>query len=82
MADYPPLQVWPDCWPAWQLFCTLSTQWRYAPMGGLTGLDYGPLFSLLDRRALDAADWQQLFDDVRALEAEALACTRLHNAKP
>ena len=51
-------------------------------MGGLIGLDYGPLFTLLDRRAPEPDDWQLLFDDVRTLEAEALACMRLHTDKP
>lgn len=47
------------------------TQWRVG-MAGYTGLDYAALYPLLDREAEDDADWQQLFDDVRVLEAEAL----------
>jgi hypothetical protein len=48
----------------------------------LIGLDYGPLFTLLDRRAPDPQVWQTMFEDVRTLEAEALECMRLHSAKP
>jgi hypothetical protein len=64
-------EVWPENWPAWQLFCRLSTQWRIA-MNGPTGLDYQPLMRLLDLEDLSPADWQDRFDDVRVLEAAAL----------
>lgn len=66
-------EVWPDCWPAWCLFVELGTQWRSAGMAGVrTGLDYGPLFARLDRIAASRDEWEQLFQDVRVLEAAAL----------
>ncbi len=41
-------------------------------MGGAVGLDYGPLFDLMGRMALDPADWDALFADIRHLENAAL----------
>lgn len=73
IADYglDHVELWPENWPAWRLFCDLSTQWRVGPSGA-TGLDYGPLFRLLDGQDLTPADWQDRFADVRALEAAAM----------
>ena len=64
-------EVWPENWPAWSLFCQVSTQWRVG-MGGATGLDYGAIYPLLDRIAQDAAEWMDLFDDLQVLEGAAL----------
>jgi len=51
----------------------VSSQWRTAGMDGRRiGLDYGPLFTLMDRQGLTGQDWQDRFDDIRALEAQAL----------
>ena len=55
------------------MFCAMSTQWRYAGMDGRrTGLEYPTLFALMDREGLTGQDWQDRFDDIRALEAQAL----------
>lgn len=67
-----PVEVWPDNWPAWALFCSVCTQWRTGGMGSYIGLDYGPLFTLMDRQGLTGPDWQHMFDDVRVLEGAAL----------
>lgn len=80
--DFPDesVDLWPENWPAWQLFCRVSTQWRMAPMGGITGLDYAPLFVLLDRETQSATDprkaWDELFDDIRHLESVAIETLR------
>ena len=67
------VEVWPDNWPAWRLFRDCSTQWRTAGMTGVhVGLVYVPLFNLLDIQGLSSDDWRQTFDDIRALESEAL----------
>lgn len=42
-------------------------------MGGATGLDYGPLFTLMDRKGLSNEDYDQLFDDIQTLERAALS---------
>lgn len=65
------MEVWPENWPAWFLFCQVSTQWRVG-MGGATGLDYGAIYPLLDRIAQDAAEWMDLFEDLQVLEGAAL----------
>ena len=49
----------------------MSTQWS-AGVGGLIGLRYEALYPLLDRAATDAADWDVLFEGVRAVERGAL----------
>jgi len=51
----------------------MGTQWRIA-MSGPTGLNYQPLFELLDRKGYQGADWWQIFEDIRALEQAALEC--------
>ncbi len=47
-------------------------------MSGPTGLDYNVVFTRLERMRLGDADYEQLFDDIRVVEAEAL---NLINAK-
>lgn len=65
------MEVWPENWPAWSLFCQVSTQWRIG-MGSPTGLDYGAIYPLLDRIAADPAEWMDLFEDLQILERTAL----------
>lgn len=67
-----PVELWPENWPAWCLYAELSGQWRIAPMGGRVALDYTPLFLRMDRMRLDDDTWQDLFDDIRVIEAAAL----------
>lgn len=64
-------EVWPENMPAVELFQTLSTQWIVGP-SGLIGLNYIPLFSVMDRKGLTPIEWQWLFDDVRVIEHETL----------
>lgn len=68
-------EVWPENWPAFNLFCRLQTQWHYAS-GGMgataTGLNYLVLLALMDRMNLDADEHDQLFSDVQTLERTAL----------
>lgn len=73
------MEVWPENWPAWSLFCQVSTQWRMGVqsfMGGAVsmpiGLDYGAVYPLLDRIAQDAGEWMDLFEDLQILERAAL----------
>ena len=49
-------------------------------MNGPTGLDYGPLFRLMDEAGLTGAEWRQAFDDLRALESAALQQIRANSA--
>jgi len=50
----------------------VSTQWR-AGMGGPTGLCYEAIYPLLDRVARTPEEWDELFEDIRAMEREALS---------
>lgn len=71
-----PVEVWPDCWFSWQIFCELSGQWRVDGMGNRFALDYGPLFDRMERLNLSDDDWNDLFRDVRACEGAALDAMR------
>lgn len=72
-ADYvEEIEVWPDAWPTFELFAQLDTQWS-SGVNGRTGLSYPVLFGLMDRRGLAGDDWQETFDDIRAMERTALA---------
>ena len=53
----------------------MSTQWRTSAAGA-TGLDYGPLFALMDRLGHTGQAWFDLFDDIRILESAALGTMR------
>lgn len=67
-----PVEIWPENWLAWSTFCELSGQWRLSPAGGATALDYTPLFMRMERMRLSDSDWQDLFQDIRVIEAAAL----------
>lgn len=49
----------------------MSGQWR-AGFGGGFALDYTPLFMRMERMRLADDAWEELFADVRVLEAAAL----------
>jgi hypothetical protein len=66
------VDVWPENKPALDIFWRMSTQWRVGG-GGPYGLDYGPMFTLMERRRLSPEEWDALLDDIQILEAEAIA---------
>lgn len=66
-----PVEVWPENWQAFTTFMTLSTQWLIG-MAGPTGLNYVPLFTLMDRLGLQGDEWHEFLADVQVLEAAAL----------
>lgn len=41
-------------------------------MSGPTGLDYNVVFARLERMRLSETDYEQLFEDLRVIESEAL----------
>lgn len=49
----------------------LSSQWRMGPCGAI-GLDYTPFFARMDRMRLTEEAYDQLFEDLRVIESEAL----------
>jgi hypothetical protein len=66
--------VWPENWPAIQLFLCCATQWRIT--GGFSGvrwegIDYPAAESVL--RALKVGEWSDLFGSLRIMEKEARA---------
>ena len=65
------IEVWPENWQAFQLFCVMQTQWNVG-MGGRTGLRYEALYPLIDRHAKDEEQWKALFDELRTMEYAAL----------
>lgn len=78
-ADYglEEVEVWPENWKAWTLFCRVLTQWRvasggFSSAGGPTGLDYGAVYPLLDRMADDKQEWMEMFEDLQVMESAAL----------
>ena len=61
--------------PAVQLFVRMGTQWRTS-MSGFTGLDYNVLLHFIDRMHLDDEAYDQMVDDIRVMESEALKTIR------
>jgi len=73
------VEVWPENWPAFQLFAELGTQWRTG-MNGPTGLDYLVMHRELDDLGLIGEEFreerQQLKADIREMEQAALKAMR------
>ena len=65
------MEVWPENWPALELFSALGTQWRVG-MAGATGLDYTAIMAVMDLQNTAPEDRRGLFDDVRVMERAAL----------
>lgn len=74
------MDVWPENWAAFSLFASLQTQWRTG-MGGPTGLDYNVLFRKMDRMNLSPPDYDELEEDIRVLELEALSTMSANAAR-
>ena len=56
---------------AWQAFTACATQWRLMPMGGIQGIDYGALQSVLAMQGVE--NTRETFEKVRFIEQGALA---------
>jgi hypothetical protein len=52
---------------------SIGNQWRVGAMGGVVSLDYSVLFHRMDRMKLPDDEYEQLFEDVKSLEAAALS---------
>jgi hypothetical protein len=63
-------RVWPENWPALELFLAVSTQWRVGS-GGPIGLDYNAVDAVMGWLSIEA-DRAALFRDLRVMEQEAL----------
>jgi hypothetical protein len=62
-------EVWPENWPAVEMFLRCQTQWR-TTMNGLLGLDYGAVAWIL--RLYEVEDPRALLEDLQVMEAAAL----------
>lgn len=63
--------VHPDNWPIVETFCRLSTQWRVGPMGGVIGLDYLGVKTVMD--LTQPADQHKImFESIQIMERVAL----------
>lgn len=66
----PNVDVWPENWPAIEMYVQYRTQWIQGP-GGPTGLNYQVLFDHMDRQGIKDRD--ALMDAVRVIEDSVLA---------
>ena len=62
-------EVWPDNWPAVEMFLRCQTQWR-TTSAGVCGFDYVALEWLF--RLYEVEDQQAVFQDLQIMEAAAL----------
>lgn len=65
------IEVFPENWPAFELFDALRTQWRVG-FGVRTGLDYNVLFRKLDRMGLAPEAYDAMESDIRVMERAVL----------
>lgn len=63
--------VWPENWPAVQVFAALMTQWHMS-MAGPSGLRYESIPVVLRMRGVPRSEWQNVFQGLQVMEAEAL----------
>lgn len=63
-------EVWIENWDTVEIFCSMATQWRVNPFGGVAGLDYGALNSVMD--IMQVRDKRDVFASIRVMEATAL----------
>lgn len=75
VTDTSTFDVWPENWPAYAVFCDVSTQWRMGP-GGPSGLDYGAVEWVMGLRQVKQAKKLQMLHDIRTLESSALKAMR------
>ncbi|MEW6314128.1 MAG: DUF1799 domain-containing protein [Pseudomonadota bacterium] len=71
-ADVAPecFEVWPENETALTVFLACETQWRFGVMGGVLGLDYAAVESVLRLMKIEAMP--QLFGDLQSMERAAL----------
>ncbi|MGL4831387.1 MAG: DUF1799 domain-containing protein [Propionibacteriaceae bacterium] len=62
-------EVWPEAWPAVDLFLKVQTQWR-GGASGIIGLDYTAVRWLMELYALD--DQRTMLEDLQVIEARVI----------
>lgn len=63
-------EVWPENWPAVELFMRCQTQWRTGP-AGLLGLDYGAVLAMANLWSVEHV--REVMSGVQIIEATILA---------
>lgn len=63
--------MWPENQAAVAVFIAMTTQWRNSGFGA-TGLDYGVLDFIMDRKRIPAEDRDDVFESVQVMEEAAL----------
>lgn len=59
------------------------TKWERAGMSGtMIGLQWGVMFTMMDKLGLDDTAWQDLHDDLQVMEEAALLTIREFEPKP
>lgn len=58
-----------------RIFVRMDTQWRVGVSGPI-GLDYSAAYPLIDRATSTPEEWDEMLDDLRVLEAEAMDVMR------
>lgn len=76
-AQQPPKKdvfwVLEENWEALQLFLSCVTQWRYAPMGGVTGLDYAAVLAVMEMHQIARKNRKQRLSQLQWIERGALS---------
>jgi hypothetical protein len=68
MTKVKEFEVWPENQDALLLFLRCQTQWRMT-LGGVVGLDYAVVFSMMDLYAVD--NKRQVMEDLQLMEGRA-----------
>lgn len=63
--------VWPEAWPALQMFLQLTTQWNNGP-AGRTGLRYEAVRTVMDIEEVPRRDRRDLLAQLAVMEAGVL----------
>ena len=64
------MDLWPDNWPALNLYLKVNSQWRTG-FNGPVALDYNVVLHLIDRMRLSDADYDDLLGSMRVIEKTA-----------
>lgn len=75
--DFP---VWEENWPAVQLFLAVNTQWIFAGMGAVVGLNYQSVDFVLKLYRYKKRD--EIFTDLQLIERGCLSVFHEAQAKP
>ena len=61
--------IWPEAWPAVELFLKVQTQWR-GGASGIIGLDYTAVRWVME--LYQSGDQRELLEDVQVIEARVI----------